>query len=102
MGNRWGARQTWEGAELSTEDPVVPVFMPALVTVLVNAENRKGSPLTRDEVVGIRDKAVCMMLRVSVKAEMEKKRGYPDIDPERCWEEWLQFRAGMSDRGAGT
>jgi hypothetical protein len=45
---------------------------------------------------------VCMMLRASVKAEMEKKRAYPDIDPERCWEEWLQFRAGMSDRGDGT
>jgi hypothetical protein len=68
----------------------------------LRAENLKGSPLTRDEVVAIRDNAVCMMLRASAKAEIEKKRGYPDIDPERCWDEWLQFRAGTSDRGADT
>jgi hypothetical protein len=70
--------------------------------LLLRAENLNGSPLTRDEVVAIRDNAVCMMLPASVKAEMEKKRGYPDIDPERCWDEWLQFRAATSDRGADT
>jgi len=81
---------------LSTEDPVIPVFIPALVALLLNAEKLKGSPLTRDQVIAIRDNAVCMMLRASVKAAMEEKRGYRDVDPEQCWEEWLQFRAGMS------
>jgi hypothetical protein len=78
---------------MSSDDPIVPVFMPALVALLVRAEELKGSALTRDEVVRIRDNAVCIMLRASAKAEMEKTRGYPDIEPERCWEDWLQFRA---------
>jgi hypothetical protein len=27
---------------------------------------------------------------------MEEERGYADIDPERCWEDWLIVRAKMS------
>jgi hypothetical protein len=91
-----------ENADMSAEDPVIPVFIPALVALLLRAEQLKGSPLTRDEVVSIRDNAVCMTVRASVKAAMEEKRGYRDIDPERCWEEWLQFRAQMSAGDAGT
>ena len=85
---------------MSSDDPIVPVFMPALVALLGRAAELKGSPLTRDEVIRIRDNAVCIMRRASAKAEMEEKRGYPDIDPERCWEDWLQFRAQTSDRRA--
>ena len=85
---------------MDTEDPVVPVFIPALVALLLRAEQLNGSPLTRNQVVAIKDNATCMSVRASVKAAMEEKRGYRDLDPERCWEEWLQFRAGTSPSDA--
>jgi len=91
-----------EGAELSTEDPVIPVFIPALVAMLLRAEKLKGSPLAQDEVIGIRDNAACMMMPASVKAKLDEKRGYADIDPERCWEDWVQFRAETSGGEAGN
>lgn len=44
------------------EDPLIPTSIPALVVILLNREETKGSPLTREEVEEIRDKAVCVML----------------------------------------
>jgi hypothetical protein len=79
------------------EDPLVPVFMPALVVLLVDDERKKGSPLTRDEVIAIRDRGVCMMLKRSMAIEMAAKRGYDDIDPESAWEEWQVVRANLSE-----
>ncbi len=34
-------------------EQLVPVFVPALSAVLLNAEDKKGGPLTRDEVIRI-------------------------------------------------
>jgi hypothetical protein len=81
---------------MSTEDDLVPVFTPPLVALLIHAEELNGSPLTRNQALAIRDNADCVMLPASAKAEMEEERGYPDIDPERCWEDWLIVRARMS------
>lgn len=49
---QWG-----KGADLMSADPQSLVFVPALMTLLTAAENRKGSPLTEDEVCSIRDQA---------------------------------------------
>lgn len=46
------------------EEPLIPVFIPALVVLLLDAERRKGSPLTEEEVLHIRDKGVCIVLPV--------------------------------------
>ncbi|CAM3371072.1 hypothetical protein BZK31_18505 [Pseudomonas floridensis] len=73
-------------------DPICLVFVPALVVILTAAENEKGSPLTEEEVVSIRDKATCIALRFSAALSMEEKRGYPDIVAENCWEQWQQYR----------
>lgn len=78
------------------DDDLRPVFTPALVALLIHAEELNGSPLTRNQVVAIRDNADCVMLPAAAKAEMEQERGYPDIDPERCWEEWLVVRARIA------
>lgn len=75
------------------ENPVVPVFIPALGVLLLSIEKQKGSPLTEEEVADARNRAVCMMMPLSVKQEMEEKRGYRDIDPQNVWPEWLAFRA---------
>jgi hypothetical protein len=81
---------------MCSEDDLVPVFIPPLVALLIRAEELNGSPLTRNQAIAIRDNADCVMLPASTKAEMEEERGYADIDPERCWEDWLIVRAKMS------
>jgi len=75
-----------------TDEPIVPVFIPALVAILVHHEKAKGSPLTKDEVLSIRDNAACMTMRLSMACQMAEKRGYADLTPENCWEEWQEFR----------
>ncbi len=77
----------------------VPTFVPALALLLRQAEEAKGSPLTRAEVLQVRDKGTCMMLRSSVALEMEEKRGFRDIDPEDCWEEWQTLREILAGEG---
>jgi hypothetical protein len=81
---------------MCSEDDLLPVFVPALVALLIQAEELNGSPLTRNQAIAIRDNANCVMLPPSTKAEIEEERGYADIDPERCWEDWLIVRARMS------
>lgn len=78
--------------EKESEEELIPVPVPALVAVLLNQENEKGSPLTETEVTEIRDKAACIMMPISVAAQMAESRGYPDIDPEYVWEQWQQAR----------
>lgn len=77
-------------------EPLCLVFIPALVTILLHMEKTQGRPLTEAEVIAIRDKAVCMTMPVSVAAEMEAKRGYPDIVAEAAWPEWQSARLQLS------
>ena len=81
---------------MCSEDDLLPVFIPALVALLIHAEELNGSPLTRNQVMAIRDNANCVMLPLSTKAKMEEERGYADIDPGRCWEDWLIVRVKTS------
>ena len=75
------------------DDPgLVIVPVPALVVTLKHAEDRKGSPLTESEVLAIRDSAPCIAMRQAEAAEVSEARGYSDIDPLRCWEDWQQVR----------
>jgi hypothetical protein len=83
-------------------DPLVPVFMPSLVTVLLNAERLKGSPLTREEVLQIRDQSTCVMVKRSQVQSIGENRGCDDINPENCWEEFLRVRAERSKEGGGV
>lgn len=76
----------------NTDEQLVLQFIPALVVILKAEEDRKGSPLTEAEVLKIRDSAVCMSLPVSVFKKMEESRGYNDINPENCWQEWCAIR----------
>ena len=75
------------------DEPLVLVFVPALVAVLQHAETDKGEPLSEEEVIAIRDNAACMTVRHSQAQAIESKRGYPDLDPENVWEEWQAVRS---------
>lgn len=75
----------------TTNDPLIPVFMPALIVLLENARTKKGSPLTKEEVLAIRDNGVCLMMKTSQAIQLDNRRGYSDLDPEKCWEQWCDY-----------
>ena len=78
---------------MSTDDEqLVPVFVPALSATLLSAEDKKGEPLTHDEVIHIRDKSPCIMMAIGDARKMDDSRGYRDIDPENCWYDWQHLR----------
>jgi hypothetical protein len=79
-------------------DPLVLVFIPALVTLLYKAETEKGAPLSESEVIAIRDGATCMTVPYSAAAAAEDQRGYPDLIAEDVWNEWQQARLELFDR----
>lgn len=73
-------------------DDLVPVFIPALVVLLLNQERAKGAPLTQGEVEEIRDRSVVMQMARERAEAMAEERGYEDIDPEAVWIEWRAAR----------
>jgi len=78
-----------------SEENLVPVFIPALVAILVNVEDTKGSPLTPEQVIAIRDKASVIMMEKAHADALAVSRGYDDIDPENCWYDWQMCRRDM-------
>ena len=87
----------YAGAKPSPD--LVPVFIPTLAALLLNREKEKGSDLTPEEVLAIRDQATCMMMRRDLAAAMDEKRGYSDLNPERCWEEFLDLKRELGETG---
>ena len=73
-------------------EALIPVFMPSLVAILLRREQDKGSPLTEDEVIAIRDKSTAVMTPRPVAVKIAEQRGYDDIDPEDCWAQWQEIR----------
>jgi len=69
--------------------------MPALSSILIAAEDKKGSPLTVEEAKDIRDTAPAIMLRLSAKISMDESRGFKDIDPDNLWFDWQMLRRDM-------
>ena len=73
-------------------EELVIMCMPSLVSTLWRRECDKGSPLTEEEVLKIRDEAPAMAVPAFAVKQIEESRGYVDIDPERCWEQWQKAR----------
>jgi len=78
-------------------EDLIPVFIPALVAILLRAEKVKGDALTEDEVLTIRHEAVYMMMTLDMAKKQEESRGYADLDPENCWEEWQEVRIRLAE-----
>ena len=85
-----------------SDEPLVPTFIPSLVSTLLNRERAKGSPLTEEEVIKIRDSCAVVMSPASIIPAMVKSRGYEDIDPEHCWEHWCVAREQLVAAGVKT
>lgn len=78
------------------ESKLTIVFIPSLISILMDAENSKGSPLIEDEVISIRDSSTIMEIPIEALLPLEESRGYIDIMPENCWNEWQERRKEFS------
>ncbi|QGW87434.1 hypothetical protein EAAEB30_12270 [Enterobacter asburiae] len=68
------------------------VFIPALVALLEAKEKDFGRELTREDVESIRDNATAIELPAEIARDMIESRGYPDIDAQNAWDEWLLYK----------
>lgn len=66
-----------------------------LRNVLLSREQAEGSPLTQAEVMEIRDSCPSVAVPIDVVAKIDAERGYKDIDPEQCWEQWQESRKSL-------
>lgn len=78
------------------EQPLIIYPIPSLVSTLLSSEQAKGSPLTEEEVIEIRNGCKAVALPADVAAKIDAERGYKDIDPEQCWEQWQVARLTLA------
>jgi hypothetical protein len=69
------------------------IFMPSLAALLAEAERITGSPLTEEQVVRIRDKALVVVAPADAVAATVQQRGYAEVDAANPWESWQAIRS---------
>ena len=74
------------------DERLLIVAVPSLTAVLLNEEEKKGAPLSQDEVLAIRDSAACIAMPACAAAAVAEGRGYDDIGLETAWEDWCAIR----------
>lgn len=75
-------------------------FVPALLTLLTAKRRAKGAPLTDAEILAVRDGGVCVATEWRDAREVERARGYADLDdPERVVEVWKELEAARAREG---
>jgi hypothetical protein len=82
------------GGQARSQTELHPLYVPALV-VLLHALERKDGPLARPQVEQAAKEATCVAVEHRHAREMERARGYADIDPELAWEQWCVVRAKL-------
>ena len=85
---------------MAEDTNLLPVFIPPLARLLADAEAARGCRLTEPEVVGIRDVGYCVMMPIAEALEIERLRGYHDVEPENCWADWHRLRISMTGDGS--
>jgi hypothetical protein len=77
--------------------PLVPWYVPSLLATLTHHEKVKGSPLTEAEVLRIRDEAPAVLVSPEMLKELVAQRGYEDIDPGDCWQQWQAIKGSLAN-----
>jgi len=62
---------------------------------LQHHEREKGSPLTEEEVLAIRDNAPSIALPASKARALAAGRGYDDISLDDPWTDWQAIRSTL-------
>lgn len=76
----------------NTQEELIACFMPPLITILEACETEKGSALSDEEILRIRDEAIIMTLSKSKVLKLEKSRGYRDLDSNNICKEWREYK----------
>lgn len=84
--NPYGVWRLGPPDSTASSRPCVAFFVPAL-RVLLEAAAKKGA-LSEADVLALRDRAVVMESSPDALTELERTRGYADLDPELVWEQW--------------
>ena len=71
---------------------LIPTIIPPLVAVLANAESAQGRPLTPQQVDSLVNDAAAVTMEVKDAQQLERSRGYADIEPRRAWDQWQIVR----------
>ena len=50
-----------------------------------------------NEVLRIRNDSDCTAMPPRAHRAIVEERGYEDIDPERCWDQWQEARDQLND-----
>jgi hypothetical protein len=91
---------TWHlggaGGEADSRGDLRPVFIPALVVLLAAAEEQAGRPLNREEVERLTSEGVCMTMSHPDAKNLERSRGYADLEPELAWRQWQVYRESQT------
>jgi hypothetical protein len=82
----WRLGPAGSASEPARKLAVVPI--PALVALLTATEAKAGRPLTREEIEEIASKCTCIAMEHRDARELDRSRGYADLDPARAWEQW--------------
>jgi hypothetical protein len=77
-------------------------FIPSLAALLTRAEQLKGSALTRDEVLCVRDNCPVLVSEVAAALAVEEQRGYADLDPADPWPGWQRLRGQAAQDQSGS
>lgn len=80
---------------MSDSEPLLIYPIPSLISILLEREQAKGSPLTEAEVIEIRNGCKAAAVPREVAEKIDAERGYKDLDPVRCWEEWQEARTNF-------
>lgn len=75
------------------ENPLVIEFMPSLLFLLIQAEQHKGSPLTDEEVLAIRDRGIAMTMARERRDAKWLAQGHRDIIAEDACNDWHRYKA---------
>jgi hypothetical protein len=77
-------------------EPTVKVYLNPLLMMLVAAEKNKGSPLTEQEVLAVRDSTVSIEMEASKAAifyaSLDAQVPVHRLDPDNLWAEWQSIR----------
>jgi hypothetical protein len=77
-------------------DELIIIPVPSLIATLISGENRKGSPLTENEVNEIRNNCPSIAMTIDQYNKVSEARGYHDINPEQAWKQWSDYKLAIS------
>lgn len=75
---------------------LLPTIVPSLAALLMSTESKAGRPLTRAEVESLVSRSPAIALEPRAVRELERSRGYADIEPELAWDQWQIVRRSLA------